>query len=329
MRFEDSNDFSGSQLDFVPRDRRSQTSRIGVAFSFITLLLCLIGLVPDFGGAIYGHLILAIALAALGIYVVINAQRLLDLIMSTEYLNLMFSQGLALGSNFCLFVKRDGTIVYANDGLRQLFGPTGESNALETVFERGGVAAPDRERLMGAIYSDTHDKLIFPITSAGEVKQFVLTVEPLPRPRGYVMIRGREFKGERSGIQMMPDMLRSTSPDKLDHLLSETPVGHYATDVHGRFEYVNPAFERALAYDSGEMVASRLTLTQVLYKLGDRMISNDYSIGDFAGEATLQGKGGFTMNYTLYQRAMRDENGKTTGASGSIIASTMLNQDSE
>jgi PAS domain S-box-containing protein len=326
MRFEENSSFSSSQLDFVPRDRRRHGSRIIVAFIFIVLFICLFGLLPDLASALQGHLILAIGVALLAIYVVMQSQRMLDLAMSAEYQNLLFAQALSLGTSFCLFARRDGTIVYANDGVRALFGnAASESQALETVFKSGGVATTDRERIMGAIYSNAGERLVFPITSAsGQQKNYVLTVEPLTRPSGFVMIRGREYRGERAGTQVMPNMLRTTSADKLDHMLSATPIGHYATDAFGRFEYVNQAFEQVLGYSPGEVISSRLSLSRVLYRLNDRAVSGDYSIGDFSGDAVVQGKSGTTSNCMLYQTVIRDDAGKAIGASGSIISATML-----
>lgn len=322
MRFEETNTFSASQLDFVPRDRRNYSSRLAGAFAVIVLFLCLLALFPDL---LYAQLAVALFVAMLGIYVVIEAQRSVDLATNTEFMNLMFSQGLGTGASFCLFVRRDGTIVYANDGWKQLFGNlNSEAQALESVFQNGGVSAADRERMMGAIYSNVTERVIFPIKQAGEVKELILTVEPLPRPSGYVMIRGREYKGERTGAQMLPHMLRTTSPDKLDHMLAHTPIGHYATDVTGRFEYVNNAFEQILGFEPGELVYSRITLARALYQLGERAVSNDYTVGDYTGGAALQDKSGALINGLLFQTVIRDEAGRATGSSGSFLASAML-----
>jgi PAS domain S-box-containing protein len=249
--------------------------------------------------------------------------------MTTEHQNLLFSQALSIGSEFSIIVRQSGTIVYANRGLHSFFGGTavGESKALESIFERGGVSKPDRERVMGSIYNNMSDRLVFPIpTTGGEPREIILTIEPLARPAGFILIRGREFRGERTGLQMLPEMLRSTSVDKLDHLLTTTPIAHYATDVVGRIEYVNDALERAFGYTPGEILENRFTLSTLLLQMNGKAVTQDYTIGDFTGEAVVHSKSGKPVSCLLFQSVIRDEKNKPVGATGSIITPEMVGE---
>ncbi len=326
MRFQEADEMNTGQLDFVPRERRNQGPRLAMAFIAIFALVLAIGYSSALSVHAVGTPLLGLCVLILGFYVVSRFQRNLDLVMTTEFQNMLFSQAAALGTSFCLFTRRDGTVVYANSGLRELFGRgAGDSQALESIFKAGQVAITDRERVMSAIYSNAGERLIFPITTpSGQQKNYVLTVEPITRPGGYVVIRGREYRGERIGTQVMPDMLRGTTLAKLDHMLTTTPIGQYATDAFGRFEYVNPALEHMLGYQPGEIVGTRMTLPQVLYQLGERAMPDDYTLADFAGEAMLEAKGRGTVSCTLFQNVIRDEKGKTTGVSGSVIAAGAL-----
>ena len=326
MRFQEANEKNTSQLDFVPRERRNQGPRLAMTFVAIFFLILTIGYSSSFSVHSVATPVLAVLVLILGFYVVTRFQQNLDLVMSTEFQMMLFSQAVALGTNFTLFARRDGTVVYTSSGLRDLFGRgSGDSQALEMIFKEGQVAMADRERVMGAIYSNVAERLIFPITMpSGQQKNYVLSVEPISRPNGYVVIRGREYRGERTGSQVMPDMLRGTTLAKLDHLLSTTPIGHYATDAFGRFEYVNQALEHMLGYQPGEIVAQRLTLPRILYQLDQRPVADDYTLADYSGEAVVQGKSRATSNCMLFQTVMRDEKGKTTGVSGSVIAAAAL-----
>ena len=327
MRADQSDFISPSQLDFVPRDRRNESFKLIMAFVLIMALVFVTGYAPPGHSHAYGPLIAIVGLGILCFFVVLHHQRALDLVMHTEYQSLLFSQALRLGSTFCIFVRRDGAIVYANEGLRDIFGPNdySQTSALDAILSRGGVGRAERERIFGAIYNNVSDRIVFPLTMPdGSKKNYILTLEPFVRPAGYVLIRGREYFGERSGTQIMPDMLRSTTPHKLDHLLGHTPIAHYATDAFGRFEYVNQAFETCLDFEAGEVVDRRLNIKQVLYKLGEHAVSSDYLIGDYVGDAQVQRKGGELMDCLVFQRLIRDERGKPTGATGSIVAATAL-----
>ncbi len=322
MRADEMDTPSPSQLDFVPRDRRNESFKLVVAFLLVIGLILLLGYVPGLNDLSYAPLACAAMIGLLGWHVVPRYQRSLDLVLFTEYQNLLFSQSLALGANFCLIVKRDGAIAYANDGLKKTFGHGGygDTLSLPTILERSGIALPDRERILGSIYNHLADRVVFPLATGHDTsKRYILTIEPLARPSGYTLVRGREFQEPRTDTPMMPTMLRATSADKLGHLLDHTPIPHYATDAFGRFEYVNQAFEDCLGFSHREILSSRMNLTTILFEIDDKPVSSDYQLADYRGAATLQDKKGDTLNARLVQRVIRDTKGKVTGATGSIL----------
>ncbi|PZP86137.1 MAG: hypothetical protein DI582_03815 [Azospirillum brasilense] len=323
MRYIESDKNNPSQMDFVPRERRKQVWNVIMAFSIAIALIFILSFAPGVvgGRAVAGFISMGVV-SVLCFYVVFHKQQNLDLVMSTEYQNMLFAQAAALGSSFCIFAKRNGTIVYANDGLRDLFPHIAysDSQALEGLFEQGGVRKTDRERIMASIYSGTADRIVFPIRQRdGNEQDYILTTEPLLRPGGFMVIRGREYRDSRAGTQLMPDVLRSTSADKLDHMLATTPVAHYATDAYGRFEYVNPALETLLGYEGGEMLESKLAIYHILYQIDGQPVSEDYSLVEYQGDALFQKKQGSLANAVFHQAILRDEQGKVLGATGSIL----------
>jgi PAS domain-containing protein len=324
MRFSKIDSLRADQLDFVPRERRNQLTRLIFAFGFVIGAIFLSAYVPMFRAfAIYTPLIAILLVALLCLYVVYHKQLSLDLVMAAEFQNMIFTQALSVGSNFCMIVRRDGTIVHASDGLSAIFPrfDYAQSQALEGVFEQGTVRKADRERLMGAIYSGTTDRLIFPIINQyQDRKEYIITVEPMPRPAGFSLIRGREYLGQRAGLQMMPDALRATSIEKLDHLLSTTPISHYTADNFGRFEYVNPAFEYLLGYGLGEVVESKLSLHHLFISFGAQTLTEEYSLGDYAGPATMLHKMNGHAPVDVRQIVIRDGQGKAVGVTGTVIS---------
>lgn len=322
MRFNETEYVSPGQMDFVPRERRSQIWKIVIAFAITIAIVFVLAFVPQtLGGRSISAFISMATVAVLCFYVIYRKQQNLDLVMATEYQNMLFAEAVSLGSSFCLFVRRDGTIVYANSGLRQVFPGFGYSDAqaLEGVFEQGGVPKADRDRIMGAIYGSVSDRLVFPIRQNGEERDYVLTVEPLTRPGGYTVIRGREYRGQRAGMQLLPDVLRTTSADKLDHLLATNPAGLYVTDAFGRLEYTNPAFEQLLGYQGGELLDARIAIHRLFYQIAGQPVPDDYTLGEYRGEATLQKKQGGLLKVQWQQTLMRDRAGKVLGASGMLL----------
>ena len=323
MRFDTLDSTRADQLDFVPRKRRGRVFRVIFAFTLTITLIFMLAFAPPLSGfAIYTPLVAIVLMAFLCLYVVYHEQITLDLVMSTEYQNMLYAQALSLGSSFCMIVRREGTIVYASDGMNSIFPQFDYSRAkaLEGVFEQGLVRKIDRERIMGAIHSSTPDRLIFPIINQyQDKKDYIITVEPMPRPSGFSLIRGREYLGQRTGIQLMPDALRSTSVDKIDHLLATTDSAHYTTDAFGRFEYVNPACERLFGYAPNEIVESKLGFHNLVFSLGEQTVTEEYSLADYVGSVVILCKPDGRRSYILRQQVVKDSAGKIIGATGTFI----------
>lgn len=313
-------------MEFIPRERSAQIWRVVLSFAVLGILITIFLLAPHkLGGVSISILLSILAIAVLCFYIVLRKQQSLDLVMMTEFQNMLFAQAAALGSNFCLFVKRDGTIEYANDGVQKIF-PTytfGESHSLEGLLKDANVNKTDSDRLMSAIISSQRDRLIFPIvTKENKVHEYILTIEPLPRPAGYMVVRGREYRDHRAGSVVMPEVLRSTSPEKVDHLLTHSGIPHYIVNEYGKFEYVNPVFEQALDYNPGEVLDSKLSMYHVIYQLKGQPVTEDLKLTDMLDNATLQKKTGALVQAAIKQAVIRDENNKITGATGSIVLGT-------
>lgn len=322
MRFDDLDASTAEQMAFVPRAQKQQIIRLVAVFIFVMFVMVLsVWMTSDTVQKDINVFVSAILVAMLGLYTVMTTQRTIDDIMNAEFQNLLFAQAASSGTSFCLFAQRDGTIVYADQGLRKVFRHFSYANAsaLEGVFAQGNVAAADRERLMSAISNSKQDRLVFPITTAnGEVKDFILTVEPLARPGGYSVIRGREYYAARSGTQLMPEALRITSADKLDHLLSYSHIAHFIADPYGRFEYVNPALELMLGYEQGEILANRLSLSQLLVQINGQPVPSDYTLSDTHQLAQVRANHGGVVTVLLDLNLMRDADGKVSAATGSL-----------
>lgn len=323
MRFNRMDSLYPDQLDFVPRERRNRVFRIIAAFSVTIALVFILAYAPPLRTiAPYSPLVAILLMAILCLYVVYHQQIILDLVLSTEYQNLLFTQALQIGSAFFMIVRRDGTIVHASDGMGDIIPgyDYSQSQALDGLFTLATVRKTDRERIMAAIYSNTREQLVFPIISQyQQPKEFIMTLEPMVRPAGFSVLRGREYHGQRGSAERLPDSLSATSIERLEHLLSTTDVAHYTTDAFGRFEYINPAFERMLGYDSGEIIASKLSLHHLIFSLGAIALTEEYQVGDYTGMATTLSKQGTREAVAMRQSAIRNGQGKTLGATGTLL----------
>ena len=294
MRFNENETHDPARLDFVPREYRRQFTRMVAVFTLCLLALLIVGFVGMIRESGFTPLLSLFIIIFISMYALIRKQRDLDLVVNTEYQNMLFAQGVALGVSFYLFVRMDGTIIYSSDGVRKLFPKLagGEAQALASALEQGGVLAPDRDRLMKAITTCSADRMVFPIPVNGEKKEYVITVDPLTRPAGVLLVRGREFRDNRTGAQLLPDVLRSTTTDKLDHMLAHSPVGHYTADAFGQIEYANHAFEQLLGYGPGEIAERKLTLGEIIHSLKGAAYNAEAGLVEASGDASPAGRAG-------------------------------------
>ena len=324
MRFSKMDSVQADQLDFVPRERQGHIRRLGLGFIGVALALFFLGYMPSLSHyALYAPLLGIVLLAILCLYVVYHTQIHLDLATSTEFQNMLYSQALSVGSAFTLIVRRDGSIVHASDGLKDIFPDFNysSSQALAGVFEQGTVRTMDRDRIMNAIYSGGSERLVFPVIGKyTQKKDYIITVEPLPRPSGFCLVRGREYLGQRAGLQVLPDTLRSTSIDKIDHLLATTSIGHYITDQYGRIEYVNPTFEHLLGYRSLEIVEHKLSLHHLFFSFGTQAVTEESTLSNYEGRASVVTRDKGRQPVEVRQTVIRDGNGKAIGVTGSVVA---------
>lgn len=323
MRFNETDAAMHNQMDFVPRERRMDVWKVIIAFVATVFLIIISVYSPLFKGMeSFGPLLAILAIIILCLFVVYRKQVNLDLVMSTEYQNMIFAQALTQGYSFTFIVQRDGSLVYTSEGLSDIFPDFShsQSRSLAGIFEHHAIRQTDRERIMGAIHSGSGEHLIFPIIDKkNEKKDYIITVEPIQRPSGFSIIRGREYLGKRTGSQMMPDILSSTTIDKLDRLLSTTPTAMYTTDTYGRLEYVNPALEHILGYEPGQILELKLSIQHIVFSMGSHVLTEESSLVDYAGSATIVQNHGVQRQHTLVQYVTRDSNGKVVGATGSIF----------
>jgi two-component system cell cycle sensor histidine kinase/response regulator CckA len=150
--------------------------------------------------------ILFILLAAVGWYVVVQTHRTRDLLMTTEFQNALFSSALGLNNEFCLILRRDGAMVYFDRGFQDMFSDFLRQSQRNFAFllQFGNVAAKDRDTLLTAVNRGSVDKVVFSIETRGRMQKLVVHIDPIQRPSGFVLLRGREFIEQRAAVPVPP-----------------------------------------------------------------------------------------------------------------------------
>ncbi len=310
--------------DFVPRAHgRSIRTLIAVYVLAIAVIFAITHFKDALGGDFVSSVLVTLIIVSIAIYTIYTKQRNVDLVMSTEFENLLFAAAASLGSNFCIFLKRDGTVIYANDGAQKMFPRLvkDESRALDALLEEAQVKKEDIDRIFSALERGSKERLIFPITDHNyERHDFILFIEPLRRPVGYFVLRGRQYYPERKGTVKMPNMLRFTTIDKVTHLVANLREAVYIIDARGKIEFASPNLDAMLGYEPGELMESKLTLQKVFYQVGNGPIG-EFDMRDVNEEVLLQRKNGSLVKVHLTMKLMKDAEDNIIGGTATILES--------
>lgn len=308
--------------DFVPRSYNRPLKEIGFVATVSVFLIVALSLFPEWvGGDTTARIMLMLMVIATGVYMIIRRQQHNDLIMATEFENLLFSAAASLGTNFCFFMKNDGTIVYANDGTRRMFPRFNyeQSRALDNMLSEGRVDIVDRDRLYSALAHGKKEVLVFGITDSSDKRRdFILMIDPLRRPAGYFVVRGREYYSERTAVVKMTGKLQKTSLDKIAALIQKIPSPAYITNESGTLEFANAALESLLGYDDNELIENKMTLQRLVYH-ADKLDNNEFGPGNFIGTVLMKKRDGNVLKTQLDQKMCLDDGGAPTGCCGIIL----------
>lgn len=308
--------------DFVPRSYTRPLKEIAFVACLAVIVIITLSLFPEMvGGDVVARILLILLVLSVAAYMIIRRQQHNDLIMATEFENLLFSAAASLGSNFCFFMRNDGTIVYANDGTRRMFPRFNyeQSRALDNLLNEGKVDSVDRDRLYSAMALGKKEILVFAISdTSGARRDFILIIEPLRRPAGYFVIRGREYYSERTAVIKLTGKLQKTSLDKIATLVQKIPSPAFITNESGTLEFANAALESLLSYHDNEMVETKMTLQRMVYH-ADGMETGEFGLGNFIGTVLLKKRDGNVVKAQLDQKLCYDEGGNLTGCCGILL----------
>ena len=308
--------------DFIPRSYSKPIKELSLIYVLaIGLIFAVLHFKDMIGGDIVATVIITTTVLLIAVYTILKRQQHNDQMMATEFENLLFSAAASLGSTFCLFIKHDGTIVYANDGTRKMF-PTfkqNENQSLEELLYTARVERSHIDKLFSTVARATKETIIFPITdSAGYRSDYVVTVDPLKRPSGYFVVKGREYYTERTSVAVQSTNMQKSSPESIAALCAHLPFPVYITNSSGVLEYVNKPLEALLDYVDGSMINEELTIQKLVYH-ADGYETAEFEMTGYSGNVMLSKRNQQLVKAYLNQTLIYDSDKKITGICGYIL----------
>lgn len=321
IRYTDSIANKEAVSDFTPRDRKPTVLTLMLIFIFALALSIVLPLIILDKMALVFWLCLMLTLA--GWYVIVEITRSRDLILATEFQNALFASALGFNNKFCLIIKREGSIVYMDNGFQKMFPElVRERNVtIAGMLKHGKVGMVEREKVFSALDHGVYDKIIFDIRSSdNSVTKIVMSLEPIIRPSGFILLRAREFVEQRSreGVPSEPKvqntgnpLLTKSSITLFAYIMDRMNTGVYMTDPTGMIIYANRLVEQWLAYRESEIINTNLTLKEIVHQSSSDQ--GTISPGNFEGEVTLRKKEGGLINAFINQKVILSDDGKMLG----------------
>ncbi len=303
--------------DFVPRKRRPLWESLLSIFLSVLVFCIVVSLFIKetiiFAGISF------IVVSSLGVYVIIVLQRNRDLMLAPEFQNAIFSSALSQSNEFCLIVRNDSTIVYMDRSFQEMFPSFYKESrrAVDVLLEHGQVSREERKMVFNAIEKRARSKVVFDmVDSKKQPHRIIMSIEPIVRPKGFMLLRGREFVEKRVlGPQIISEgkspIFNKTSLNMFSYVMDSMDIGSYMIDLFGNITYANLTLEQWLDFDENEIIDRALPLKDIILQNNLDIFLNDMK--SFDGEVTLQRKAGGYIKAILNQKAMYDEQGMVIG----------------
>lgn len=299
--------------DFVVRKRRPVWQTLTMMFTAVLVVsIVLAYMVKD---ALVFSQILFVLLASTGTFVVYTLQRFQDLVLATEFQNALFASALAQNNGICIIIKNDGTIAYIGRMLHEMLPGLHKEVRRDfgIILEQGQVSKDEQKLVFSAIERYVRGKVVFDLTDSKKQRHRILmTLEPIGRPKGYMLLRGREFVEKRVLGPDIPmgektPVFNKNNLGLFSYITDSMDIGTYIIDLFGNFTYANITLEQWLDFDEDEMVDRSLSLKDIISQNSLNIPVSE--LKNFEGEVTLQRKIGGHVKASIEQKAMYDEKG--------------------
>lgn len=119
--------------------------------------------------------------------------QLKRILHNTEFLNTLFSSALGDRYAFCAVARQDGEIIYADHKFQELFPAFMQASdrSVAGLFDSAQVEATPRASLLESIAKARQAEIHLQCVLDGNAQTLSFAVEPIAKPKGFVLLRGR------------------------------------------------------------------------------------------------------------------------------------------
>ncbi|NBX03674.1 MAG: hypothetical protein EBR02_06405 [Alphaproteobacteria bacterium] len=193
IRAHDRSDYIDIQKSgFVVR-KNTPIAKISEVFKWVSVVVLVVSVAMYYDSLIgFG---ICVGGGALALFLGRQLERMQKIQQSTEFVSAIFSSALGKGYLFCIAIREDGEIVYLNRPFQTSFPDfiAQPKLTLQTLMKMQGVSEDDSIKIRAAISrpQDSSVTINMVIGNSNTVKPITFCIEPIERPSGFLLIRGK------------------------------------------------------------------------------------------------------------------------------------------
>lgn len=129
-------------------------------------------------------------------YATLNVRNNHDLVQATEFQNAVFASALGMNHDFCFIVGlKDRDIFYFDRPFQTVFPHFFEQPArsLEAFFDQASISPENRQAFISLLDQGSPQNIVLDVQPDDKSFKATFSLEPIPRPKGFVLVRGRKL----------------------------------------------------------------------------------------------------------------------------------------
>lgn len=268
-----------------------------------------------------GNIGLALAIFAvigpLTWFTVYFSQQNRDMLLAAEFQNALFTAAARLKTKFVMIVKQDGTIFYFDRGFQRVFPETNSRGTLmiDKLFSSKQISAVEADKIFRALEENTSETVFVHMQGEdGATQKVIVTIDPLPRPHGFYILRGRDYVEKRTDRGTAPIHAEAGPlPSTIAHMMDVVPFGLYTTDAIGNILFINHRLADWLGYLPNEILSQKLSLTDLVPQQNTAM-AEKLLVENGEGEVHFRNKSEQVIQLHIQQEITRDAAGNVVGS---------------
>jgi len=127
-------------------------------------------------------------------YIALDVNKQKALLKITEFQSALFASALGMNHDFTFIVElKKHSIFYINPLFQTAFPEfhKQDDRSLAKFFELNQISEENQKTIHVLLDSHKEENLVIDISTGEETKKLTISLEPIPRPSGFVLIRGR------------------------------------------------------------------------------------------------------------------------------------------